>query len=44
MILILKCLVGRAPVVKVGDQGFEPPYGLKVLKKQNVSSPLTRKK
>ena len=28
---------------KVGDRVFEPPSGLQVSKKQNVSSPLTRK-
>ena len=28
---------------KVGDRGFEPHSGLRVSKKQNVSSPLTRK-
>ena len=28
---------------KVGDRGFEPHSGLLVSKKQNVSSPLTRK-
>ena len=29
---------------KVGDRGFEPHSGLQVSKKQNISSPLTRKK
>ena len=31
------------PAWKVGDHGFEPHSGLQVSKKQNVSSPLTRK-
>ena len=31
------------PAWKVGDRGFEPHSGLQVSKKQNVSSPLTRK-
>ena len=33
----------KLPVWKVGDRGFEPHSGLQVSKKQNVSSPLTRK-
>ena len=33
----------RLPVWKLGDLGFEPHSGLQVLKKQNVSSLLTRK-
>ena len=32
----------KLPAWKVGDRGFEPHSGLQVLKKQNVSSPLTR--
>ena len=32
----------KLPVRKVGDRGFEPRSGIQVLKKQNVSSPLTR--
>ena len=31
------------PAWKIGDCGFEPHSSLKVLKRQNVSSPLTRK-
>ena len=31
------------PALKAGDRGFEPHSGLQVAKKQNVSSPLTRK-
>ena len=37
---------GRGPwccAWKAGDRGFEPHSGLQVSKKQNVSSPLTRK-
>ena len=33
----------KLPAWKVGDRGFEPHFGLQVSKKQNVSSPLTRK-
>ena len=33
----------KLPAWKVGDGGFEPHSGLQVLKKQNVSSPLTHK-
>ena len=31
----------KLPARKVGDRGFEPQSGLRVSKKQNVSSPLT---
>ena len=31
----------KLPAWKVGDHGLEPYSGLQVLKKQNVSSPLT---
>ena len=34
----------KVPVWKVGDRGFEPHSRYQVSKKQNVSSPLTRKK
>ena len=33
----------KLPAWKVGDRGFIPCSGLKVSKKQTVSSPLTRK-
>ena len=33
----------KLPPWKVGDRGFKPSSGLQVKKKQNVSSPLTRK-
>ena len=33
----------KLPAGKVGDRGFEPHSGLQISKKQNVSSPLTRK-
>ena len=33
----------KAAVWKFGDRGFEPRSGIQVLKKQNVSSLLTRK-
>ena len=33
----------KLPAWKVLDRGFEPHPGLQVSKKQNVSSPLTRK-
>ena len=33
----------KLPACKVGDRGSEPHSGLQVSKKQNVSSPLTRK-
>ena len=32
----------KLPAWKVGDRGFAPHSGLQLLKKQNVSSPLTR--
>ena len=32
----------KLPAWKVGDRGFEPHSGLRVSKKQNISSPLTR--
>ena len=35
--------VVKAADWKVGDRGFEPHSGLQVSKKENVSSPLTRK-
>ena len=42
-ILIAKnSVVIKLPVWKVGSRGFEPHSGIQVLKKQNVSSPLTR--
>ena len=34
----------KLPAWKVGIRGFEPHSGLQVSKKQNISSPLTRKK
>ena len=33
----------KLPASKVGGRGFEPYSGLQVSKKQNVSSPFTRK-
>ena len=33
----------KLPAWKVGDRGFEPHSGLRVSKKQNVSSPINRK-
>ena len=36
-------VVKAAPAWKVGDHGFEPHSSFQVPKKQNVSSPLTRK-
>ena len=33
----------KLPAWKVGDRGFEPHSDIPVSKKQNVSSPLTRK-
>ena len=33
----------KLPAWKVGDRGLEPRSGIQVSKKQNVSSPLTRK-
>ena len=37
----MQCL--KLPASKIGDRGFEPHSGLQVLKKQHVSSLLTRK-
>ena len=33
----------KLPAWKVGDRGFEPRSGIRFSKKQNVSSPLSRK-
>ena len=33
----------KLPALKVGDRGFEPHSGIQVSKKQNISSPLSRK-
>ena len=32
----------KAACLKIGDRGFVPRYGIQVLKKQDISSPLTR--
>ena len=33
----------KLPAWEVGDRGFKPRSGIQVSKKQNASSPLTRK-
>ena len=36
-------VVIKLPACKVGDRGYEPHSGRQISRKQNVTSPLTRK-